>query len=117
YLAPASFPMTLHVAKIVLDLAKVTAVARGWGPAVVLAGLSAVNVAQARDATGPTVIHRQKLMAAVRDIRDRRPVRVVADAWTSYFLTEVYLKDLRSEVEVVPPLPVIYTASQHATWL
>ncbi len=111
YLAPASFPMTVHVAKIALDLTP-----SRWPALAALLLLTIVDLAQARAAAAPTIVHREKLVAAVEDIRERRPPAVVAEYWLAYFLTNVYLRDLRAEIEVIYPINV-YPAAQHEAWL
>jgi hypothetical protein len=118
YLAPISFPITLHVAKMVLDVgrARLRAPVARWTPVVLLAAIVALGLVQTAEATYPTRTYRAKLMAAVDEVRAERPPKLVAEAWIGYFLSNVYLKDLRTVTQVLPPL-LTYAARQHEEWL
>jgi len=113
YLAPASFPMTLHLAKMVLDLVPARA---GWLGVVALVALTGSNLRQAAEATAPSRAYRATLMAVVGDVRERRPPMFVTEDWVSYFLSNVYLRDLAREVHVVP-VPQTYSARDYEAWL
>src|SRR5256712_5485134 len=99
YLAPLSFPMTLHLAKMVLDLVPARA---AWLALAGLLALTRLNLHQAASASAPGRAYRARLMAVVRDVRQRRPPMLVTQDWVSYFLSDVYLKGLARELEVVP---------------
>ena len=113
YLAPLSFPMTLHLAKMVLDLVPARA---GWLTVTALLALTGLNLHQAAEATAPSRAYRATLMAVLRDVRARRPPMLVTEEWLSYFLSNVYLKDLTREVQVVQ-IPLIYSARDYEAWL
>ena len=113
YLAPVSFPMTLHLAKMVLDLVPARA---GWLGVVALVALTGSNLRQAAEATAPSRAYRATLMAVVGDVRERRPPMFVTEDWVSYFLSNVYLRDLAREVHVVP-VPQTYSARDYEAWL
>src|SRR5437016_3079521 len=113
YLAPLSFPMTLHLAKMVLDLVPARA---GWLAVAALLALTGSNLRQTAQATAPGRAYRATLMAVVRDVRERRPPMLVTEEWVSYFLANIYLKDLAREIQVLPPLRT-YTAPDHEAWL
>ena len=113
YLAPLSFPMSLHLAKMVLDLSPARA---GWLTVVALLALTGWNLRQSVEATAPSRAYRALLMAVVRDVRERRPPMLVAEYWISYFLSSVYLKDLAREIQVVRPVHT-YAARDYEAWL
>ena len=113
YLAPASFPMTLHLAKMVADLVPARA---GWLPVAALLALTGLNLRQTTEATAPSRAYRATLMAVVRDVRDRRPPMLVAEDWISYFLSNVYFKDLARDIQVVP-INNTYSARDYEAWL
>ena len=113
YLAPLSFPMTLHLAKMVLDLSPARA---GSLTVVALVALTGWNLRQTAEAAAPSRAYRAVLMAVIHDVRERRPPMLVAEYWTSYFLSSVYLKDLAREIQVVPPI-LTYAARDYEAWL
>ena len=113
YLAPLSFPMTLHLAKMVLDLVPARA---GWLSLAALLALTGSNLRQSAQATAPGRAYRARLMAIVLDVRERRPPMLVTEGWVSYFLSNVYLRDLARKIEVVPVID-IYDARDYETWL
>jgi len=104
--------MTLHLAKMVLDLSPARA---GRLAVVVLLALTGWNLHQTVEAAAPSRAYRAKLMAAVRDVRERRPPMLVAEFWISYFLANVYLRDLAG-FQVMPPIQT-YAAHDHEAWL
>src|SRR5882724_1078672 len=115
YLAPLSFPMTLHLAKMVLDLVLVPARA-GWLPVVALLALTGLDLRQATKATAPSRAYRATLMAVVGEVRARRPPMLVTEYWLSYFLSNVYLKDLVREIQVLQ-ISNTNSARDYEKWL
>ena len=113
YLAPMSFPMTLHLAKMVLDLVPARA---GWLAMAGLLALTGVNLRQAMEATAPSRAYRATLLAVLREVRARRPPMLVTEGWLTYFLSTIYLNDLAREVQVVQ-IPLIYAAHDYEAWL
>src|SRR5207253_6126435 len=113
YLPPLSFPRTLHRAKMVLDLVPARA---GWLAVAALLALTGSNLRQTAQATAPGRAYRARLMAIVRDVRERRPPMLVTEGWVSYFLSNVYLRDLARKIEVVPVID-IYDARDYEAWL
>jgi len=81
-----------------------------------LLALTGSNLRQTAQATAPGRAYRATLMAVVRDVRERRPPMLVTEEWVSYFLANIYLKDLAREIQVLPPLRT-YTAPDHEAWL
>ena len=114
YLAPLSFPMTLHLAKMVLDLVPARA---GWLPVAALLALTGLNLHQAAEATAPSRAYRATLMAVVREVRARRPPMLVTEGWLAYFLSSVYLNDFAREVQVVQIPLVLDNARDYEAWL
>jgi tetratricopeptide (TPR) repeat protein len=117
YLTPLSFPMTLHLAKLVLDLlrVKVRQAAAQAGAVVVLVALIGLNLFQTAEAVRPGLMYRRNLLAAVTDLRAHRPPELVTEAWLGYFLRHVYLKDV-NETRVIPVLGT-HRADQYEHWL
>ncbi|TMB48293.1 MAG: tetratricopeptide repeat protein, partial [Deltaproteobacteria bacterium] len=113
YLAPLSFPMTLHLAKMVLDLVPARA---GWLALAGLLALTGLNLHQAAEATAPSRAYRATLMAVLHEVRARRPPMLVTEGWLTYFLSSVYLNDLARETQVVQ-IPLIYNARDYEAWL
>jgi len=105
--------MSLHLAKMVLDLSPARA---GWLTVVALLALTGWNLRQSVEATAPSRAYRAVLMAVVRDVRERRPPMLVAEYWISYFLSSIYLKDLAREIQVVRPVHT-YAARDYEAWL
>jgi len=117
YLAPLSFPMTLHLAKLTLDLSRVRIrqPAAQAGAAIVLIASIGLNLFQTVEATSPGVIYRQNLLAVLNDVRVYRPPKLLTDAWLSHFMRHLYLRDLGSTQ--VPPILNVHRASQYEHWL
>src|SRR5262245_12456587 len=101
YLAPLSFPLTLHVASMLLD------VAAQWRPGVaapvLFASLLVVNLHQDAVATGPGRVYRENLMAVVRDVREAGPPELVAELTLARWFRELYFDPDRDSTEVVVP--------------
>jgi hypothetical protein len=105
YLAPLSFPMTLHLAKMVLDIGKsgmfARKLGRGW-PAAALAILIVVNIVQANDATMPGQSYKRALLSVVKDVESISPSNVIFESWIKFFMSEVYLKGRGYNILTVP---------------
>jgi hypothetical protein len=112
YLAPISFPLTLHAAKLVLD---VTRDLPAVGPALV-AALVAVGLYQSAEATLPGRIHRRILLRVVRAIERAAPPRVVAETTLGYWLRALHLDPEVVETELTTP-PGIYVATECEKWI
>jgi hypothetical protein len=113
YLAPLSFPVALHAAKLVLD------VSRTWRPswtAALVTVLIALNLLGAVEATLPGRTFRGALLAIVRQIEHDAPPKVVAEITLGYWLERIYLDPDVVETEVVRP-PEIYVATECERWL
>jgi len=114
YLALLSFPMTLHLVKMVLDLVPARA---AWLAVAGLLALTSLNLHQAAEATAPSRAYRATLMAVVREVRARRPPMLVTEGWLAYFLSSVYLNDFAREVQVVQIPLVLDNARDYEAWL
>src|SRR5437667_4484237 len=114
YLAPLSFPMTLHLAKMVLDLVPARA---GWLAVAGFLALTGLNLHQAVEATAPSRAYRATLMGVLREVRARRPPMLVAEGWLGYFLSSVYLNDFTREVQVVQIPLTLNKARDYEAWL
>ncbi len=114
YLAPLSFPMTLHLAKMVLDLVPARA---GWLAVAGSLALTGLNLHQAVEATAPSRAYRATLMGVLREVRARRPPMLVAEGWLGYFLSSVYLNDFTREVQVVQIPLTLNKARDYEAWL
>jgi len=119
YLAPISFPMTLHLAKLVLDTGKTRLFPpsmKKYGPAILLGLLMFVNIVQAGDATSPGRSYRSALLSVLRDIKTLSPTKVICESWLKYFMEEVYLKGTGISVVSAPDY-TIDTAPKYESWI
>jgi hypothetical protein len=113
YLAPLSFPIAFHTAKLVLDLS------RGWRPAWTAALVTvviALDLLGSIDATLPGRTFRYALLATVDEIDREAPPRVVAEITLAFWLERMYLDPDVVETEVMRP-PDIYVATECERWL
>ena len=102
YLAPISFPITLHAAKLVWQLGASARAGRA-GVSAFMALLIAINVVQAADAVGPGRTNRRALVAVTDDLKRLDPPKVLADPWLAIFLRRIYLA--RSSIAYVVEAP------------
>ena len=122
YLTPLSFPMTLHVGKMLLDLARWRSTVTRPLPslaAVIIVPCVVLNVFGAAEATRPGRIYRRSLLGIVHEIERQCPSQVVAESWPAFFLRSVYVREAcGGHIEVVDPPPeTIDTAEKHERWL
>jgi hypothetical protein len=113
YLAPISFPVALHAAKLVVDTI------RGWRPSLAVVTASALLVANVFgdiDATLPGRIFRDSLFRVVQEIETLAPPRVVAEITLGYWLESLYLQRDRVETEVEKP-PQLYEPLVVEKWV
>jgi len=124
YLTPLSFPMTLHLSKLVIDLVvaikgvsllKSNRLIKKYVLSGVFFILIVLNIFQVNEATRPGRIYRNVLTSVVEDIRQESPPAVLVESWVSYFIRNIYLKDLE-EIEVVY-IDDIYDAVDYEKWL
>lgn len=110
YLAPLSFPIALHAAKLVLDVTRVPvgSIAPGVVAAGVVAPLLALNVVQAVDATGPGRVYRRALLDVLRDVRAMKPPMLVAESTIASYFRDLHLDPDTQSTEVV----ILYTEHQ-----
>ena len=94
YLTPLSFPITLHAAKLLLDLGRLMADRFRAGALVtaLFVPLLAVNVIQTAEATRLGRIYRWALLPLVADVKHACPPQVLSESWLSHFLAHVYLR-------------------------
>jgi len=102
YLAPLSFPMSVHTAKILADCLRAALPPmkiRISGAAVlVFLVFFTVNLVQTFDATQPGRIYRRTLLLILKDVKKYDPPQVLAESWLSFFLEQVYLKGSKGEI-------------------
>ncbi|MCX6818904.1 MAG: glycosyltransferase family 39 protein [Candidatus Aenigmarchaeota archaeon] len=126
YLTPLSFPMTLHIAKLILDFNKIKLSLKGIGISrkniirkysivLLFLLLICVNIYQADNATKPGQIYRESLLAIVNDIKEQSPPELVMESWLSFFMREIYLKD-NNNISIIP-IYSIYDAKEYEKWL
>jgi tetratricopeptide (TPR) repeat protein len=116
YLSPLSFPLTLHVAKMLIDLA--AAVVRRPQPLLVpvFLALIAVNVVQAGQATEPGRGYRRALLAVRDDIRRAAPPVVITESSFAAWLQQLYLNDPQDRTTVMTAYQT-HSARQYEAWL
>jgi len=113
YLAPLSFPIALHAAKLALDAT------RSWRPrwtALAVVGVLSANVLGSIDATEPGRVYRDSLHRVVRAIEQQAPPRVVAEITLGYWLESLYLNPDVVETEVETP-PELYDPIVVERWI
>jgi len=122
YLAPISFLMTLHLAKLILDIfvvnfhdVKAGAIAR-YAAILVFVFLIPINIYQANDATKPGQIYRRALLSILNDVKEQSPPQLLAEERLGFFLREVYLKAERNKI-VLLPIFNTYKAEDYEDWL
>jgi tetratricopeptide (TPR) repeat protein len=118
YLAPISFPIALHAAKCALAVGRVR-IARLPSAAVgttIAAGLVALYVSQAVEATGPSHIYRSSLHAMLRDVVAMNPPTFIAEAVVASYVRDLYLDPTKQETEVVI-LGEQHNAPDYEKWL
>jgi len=113
YLYPVSFPMTLHLAKNIIDVAFCFRFKRLF-LVFIFALLILINILQARESTLYGREYRSNLLSIIEDIKNLRPPTVLVESWVGYFLQEVYLKDFNISIE---PIYGIYDAKDYEMWL
>ncbi len=118
YLAPVSFPMTVHAGKILLDIGAVygRGSLRPYVAALLWVVILAGNGVQAAEASRPGRTQRRALLAVVADIRTQCPPRVLCEAWQSFFLRQVYLKGACAPTSV-PGILRTHSARDYERWL
>ena len=113
YLAPISFPVALHAAKLLLDAT------RSWRPTSTIATagvLVVLNLVGAMDATLPGRIFRDSLYRVIHEIERIAPPRVVAEITLGYWFNALYLQPDVVETEVETP-PEIYDPHEVERWV
>lgn len=113
YLAPISFPVALHAAKLVLDVTRRWRAAWTTAAAGVLVGL---NLVGAMEATLPGRIFRDSLYRVIHEIERIAPPRVVAEITLGYWFNALYLDPDVVETEVETP-PEIYDPREVERWV
>jgi hypothetical protein len=119
YLTPLSFPMSLHVAKLLLDLC---AIGRGQQSArPVLMGTLFVaaiscSLLQASDATRPGRTFRRALSAMLSEITAECPPQLLVGSRLGIILREVYLREACPETPISPWLFPAWV-QEHEDWL
>ena len=118
YLAPISFPIALHAAKCVLDVARlpVVGVRSGAVAAGVVAPLLVLYVSQAVAANGPSAVYREAFQAVLRDVRELKPPRLLAESVLASYLRDLYLDPDESETQVTI-LHTQHAAADYERWL
>jgi len=126
YLTPLSFPMVLHIAKLILDFSKIKINFKGintlrksiigkYSIVILFVFLICVNIYQADNATKPGQIYRENLLSIIKDIKEQSPPQLVMESWLSFFTREIYLKD-NNRISIVP-IYGIYDAKEYEKWL
>lgn len=119
YLAPLSFPMSLHLAKLILDLCKEcfpVVLNKKHIVICIIFSLIVGNIYQTNSATTPGQTYRNALFSIIKDIKEQSPPVLVADSWLGFFLREVYLKTEGKKIDIVP-IHGIYSVKDYEKWL
>lgn len=119
YLAPISFPMTLHLAKSILDFSRISFTADIIGKCslvLLFMILIFVNIHQTNIATKPGQIYRETLFSIVKDVKEQSPPKLVVESWASFFLRKFYLREEQDTISIVP-IYNIDDAKKYEQWL
>ncbi len=111
YLAPLSFPLALHAGKLIAEMRAARSVR-----VLAIAGMLAVNVVQALEATEPGRAYRAALLGVAYHLRLTCPPVVLADTWPTFFLRRIYLRGTCPRTEFVNPIGV-QAATAYEAWL
>lgn len=118
YMTPLSFPMTLHVAKMLCDVVKLVRLP-AWNGAfaahAVFAMFIALNLLQAYAATQPGRDYRHAFQGVLSDVRAERPVTLLAESWMGFFLRSLYLRDMEEQIPIIPT--TVNKAKEYEAWL
>jgi len=119
YLTPISFPTALHLAKLIIDFSDLKLGRLTIGKhetIIILTGIVCINLFQANIATKPGQIYYENLQAVIRDIKKEHPPALLTEAWISYFIRQLYLKDEAIKTDITPIYDT-YNVSQYESWL
>src|SRR5438094_282816 len=116
YLAPLSFPLTLHVVKMTIDLVSALAPRLPGALAAVLVALISVNVVQAGQATEPGREYRRLFFAIRDDLRKLAPPMVVSESGIAGWLQQLYLSSPTDRIPVMTAYHT-YRAPDYEQWL
>src|SRR5207249_7910783 len=112
-----SFPMALHVGKLLVDAARALPPRFSRWPAIVVClPVLVTNVVQAAEATRPGRQARNAVLTVLQDIRSACPPRLLVEAWQAFFFEQVYLRDSCAQASVVPIYDT-FSAGQYEHWL
>lgn len=114
YLVPLSFAVSLHAAKMLLDLTAALLPRRRWVPVTIFVALAIVNLAQTVAATAPARDYRRTLLAIRDDVRLAGPPMVVAESVVAEWLKNLYLTDSKTRIMTAYHT---YPAHEYELWL
>src|SRR3989338_7537577 len=116
--------MTLHVAKLLIDITrhltdstlirKAIKIKTDVLLIILVMGLIFVNIYQTEEATRPGTIYHKNLLSILQDIKKESPPAVISESWIGFFLKNVYLKDTGIDIITVNQ---VYKAKDYEKWL
>lgn len=125
YMAPISFPMTLHIAKLTIELIMYIKLFK-WENGIfklrayicftIFVLLIILNIYQTNNATRPGKTYRRALLSILEDIKIQSPPIVISEAWLSSFLREIYLRSYGGKISI-PPIHNTHNAVDYELWL
>jgi hypothetical protein len=125
YLAPISFPMTLHLAKLISDFSRLLldntkfhseTLIKKYAIIILFLLLISVNIYQADEATKPGQIYRRNLFSIIDDVKEKSPPQLISESWLNFFLREVYLKKPEYNISIIP-IYNTHAARDYEIWL
>ncbi len=123
YLTPLSFPMTLHIVKLILDFSEFSnkyifkfkkEIIQRIILLLLFVSLIFLNIIQVKEATLPGRIYRESILKIIRDIKLLSPPKIIPEAWLSFFLREIYLKDVDADIVTIYDT---HHVTEYETWL
>src|SRR5581483_7945539 len=115
YLAPLSFPLALHAAKMLLDVAGAVSASTTAAVAVMVPVL-ALNVYQSAEATSEGRIYRAELHAVLHDVQHASPPLFIAESVMASYIRDLYF-DPRENHIAVTVLITQHIAADYEQWL
>jgi hypothetical protein len=119
YLTPISFPMTLHLAKLIIDICHLLfkrVRIYNWTTIIAFSLLIVLNIYHAAEATRYGRTYRKNLKSVIQEVKKSAPPAVLAESWLSCFLKHTYLKSQEDKTQVLLVLG-IHLINEYEAWL
>jgi 4-amino-4-deoxy-L-arabinose transferase-like glycosyltransferase len=119
YITPISFPMTLHLAKLIIDICSLLhkhVKIYKWTMSITFCLLIGLNIYHTAEATRPGRTYRKNLKLVIQEIKQNPPPAVLTESWLSCYIKRVYLKSQEDKTQILRELR-IHSIKEHEAWL